>query len=220
MTRAAPARRSGASTCAPVSFFTPVMIAVLPSTLMRPPIRASSSTYLKRFSKILSVTTLVPSASASVTVICGCISVGNPGYGSVLISVCTWLGRPTTRTASSNSVTSQPISISFAEIASRCFGMTFCTITSPRVIAAAHINVPASIWSGMIEYSVPCSLWTPRMRITSVPAPLTLAPMLFKKFATSTTCGSFAGFSMIVSPSASVAAIMILIVAPTDTISR
>ena len=70
-------------------------------------------------------------------------------------------------TASSNSVTSQPISISFAEIASRCFGMTFCTITSPRVIAAAHINVPASIWSGMIEYSVPCSLWTPRMRSLS-----------------------------------------------------
>ena len=169
---------------------------------------------------MLSVTMLVPSARASVTVIWGCISVGNPGYGRVLMSVCLCLGLPTTRTASSNSITSQPSSISFALIASRCFGITFCTIMSPRVIAAAHINVPASIWSGIIEYSVPCNLWTPLIRITSVPAPLIFAPILFRKFATSTTWGSFAGFSIIVSPSARVAAIIILIVAPTETTSR
>jgi UDP-N-acetylglucosamine 1-carboxyvinyltransferase len=107
--------------------------------------RASSSTYLKRFSKMLSVTMLVPSASARVTVICGCISVGNPGYGRVLMLVCRCFGLPTTRTASSNSTTSQPISNNFAEIASRCFGITFLTVISPRVAAAAHIKVPASI---------------------------------------------------------------------------
>ncbi len=83
ITSAAPARRSGALTLAPVSFFTPSMIAELPSTLIQAPIRESSSAYLKRFSKILSVTILVPSASARVTAICGCISVGYPGYGSV-----------------------------------------------------------------------------------------------------------------------------------------
>ena len=44
-------------------------IKTLPSTLIWLPIRASSSTYLKRFSKILSVTILVPFASASVTAI-------------------------------------------------------------------------------------------------------------------------------------------------------
>ena len=55
----------------------------LPSTLMFAPIRESSSAYLNLFSKILSVTMLVPSASARVTAICGCISVGYPGYGSV-----------------------------------------------------------------------------------------------------------------------------------------
>ena len=76
ITSAAPARRSGAETSAPVNFYTPSMIAVLPSTLMQAPMRASSSAYLKRFSKILSVTILVPFASASVTAICGCISVG------------------------------------------------------------------------------------------------------------------------------------------------
>ena len=83
ITRAAPARRSGALTLAPVSFFTPSIIAEFPSTLMFAPIRESSSAYLNLFSKILSVTILVPSASARVTAICGCISVGYPGYGRV-----------------------------------------------------------------------------------------------------------------------------------------
>ena len=130
------------------------------------------------------------------------------------------LGLPTTRTASSNSVTSQPISASLAEIASRCLGITFLTITSPLVAAAAHMKVPASIWSGITEYSVPWRRPTPRMRITSVPAPLILAPMLFRKLATSTTWGSLATFSRMVCPSARAAAIMMLMVAPTDTTSR
>ena len=113
-----------------------------------------------------------------------------------------------------------PISTSFAVVASRCFGITFLTITSPFVAAAANINVPASIWSGMMEYSVLCNFSTPRIRITSVPAPLMLAPILFKKFAASTTCGSRAAFSIIVYPFAIEAAIIILIVAPTDTVSK
>ena len=56
-------------------------------TLMLAPIRVNSSTYLKRFSKILSVTVLVPSEITRTTAICGCISVGNPGYGSVVTCV-------------------------------------------------------------------------------------------------------------------------------------
>ena len=48
---------------------------------------ASSERYLKRFSKILSVIVLVPLQRASVTPICGCISVGNPGYGRVFTCV-------------------------------------------------------------------------------------------------------------------------------------
>ena len=182
--------------------------------------RESSPTYLNRFSNILSVMTLVPCDSASVTAICGCISVGNPGYGSVLI--CVALNRPSamTRTASSYSITRAPISFNLEEIASKCFGITFLMSTFPLVAAAIVINVPASIWSGIIEYSVPFSFCTPRIRMTSVPAPLIFAPMLFKKFATSTMCGSFAAFSIVVLPSASTAAIMILIVAPTVTTSR
>ena len=52
---------------------------------------------------MLSVMTLVPVESANVIAICGCISVGNPGYGSVLIFVLVKRSFTTTRTASSYS---------------------------------------------------------------------------------------------------------------------
>ena len=107
-----------------------------------------------------------------------------------------------------------------AVVDSRCLGITFFTVTSPLVIAAANINVPASIWSGIIEYSEACNLFTPEILITSVPAPLTFAPIELRKLATSTTCGSFAAFSITVFPSANTDASIILIVAPTDTVSR
>ena len=108
--------------------------------------RVNSSTYLKRFSKILSVTILDPSDNANNVANCGCISVGKPGYGNVLICVGPKRSSiPTTRTASSYSSTVAPISTSFALIASKCFGITFLISTSPFVAAAIHINVPASI---------------------------------------------------------------------------
>ena len=56
--------------------------------------------------------------------------------------------------------------------------------------------------------------------MVSVPAPLMFAPIRFRKFARSTMCGSFAAFSMTVVPSASAAAIMMFMVAPTETTSR
>ena len=59
---------------------------------------------------------LVPQHRPSVTAIWGCISVGKPGYGRVFTCVCLSGLEATTRTASSDSVTSQPISDSFAEM--------------------------------------------------------------------------------------------------------
>ena len=98
-----------------------------------------------------SVMMLVPSARQSAVVICGCMSVGKPGYGSVLMLVLVSLPSRRTSTASSNSVTSTLISRSFAVMHSRWRGMTFFTRTEPPQAAAAAMKVPASIWSGMME---------------------------------------------------------------------
>ena len=135
---------------------------------------------------MLSVTILEPLASASATAICGCISVGKPGYGSVLTLVLPTSPCAITLIQSSPSISSHPISLSFAVIDSRCLGITSFITISPCVAAAAIINVPASIWSGMIEYEHPCSLGTPFILITSVPAPFILAPIALRKLATST----------------------------------
>ncbi len=63
------------------------MIAVvLPSSTMFAPRRLISGTCMKRFSKIVSVTRLVPSAIAFIARNCACMSVGNAGYGAVRMS--------------------------------------------------------------------------------------------------------------------------------------
>ena len=56
--------------------------------------------------------------------------------------------------------------------------------------------------------------------MTSVPAPMMSAPMELRKLARSTMWGSLAAFSMTVRPSARVAASMMFMVAPTETMSR
>ena len=99
--------------------------------------------------------------------------------------------------------------------------MQFLKIKSPFVAIAANIKVPASIWSGTTEYVILFfNFFTPFIFILSVPAPIMLAPAEFKKFATSTICGSLAAFSIIVVPFAKTLASIILIVAPTETISK
>ena len=61
---------------------------------------------------------------------------------------------------------------------------------------------------------------TPRTLMTSVPAPRTSAPHIFKKLARSTTWGSLAQFSSTVWPSAMTAESMAFMVAPTLTLSK
>ena len=98
--------------------------------------------------------------------------------------------------------------------------MQFFNKIFPFEATAATINVPASIWSGTTEYvAFPVSSFTPVIFIVSVPAPFIFAPIVFKKFATSTIWGSLAALSIIVVPSAKTLASITLIVAPTDVIS-
>ena len=68
-----------AITGAPVSCFTPMQMAVLPSTRMFAPMRCSSCTCMKRFSKTFSRMVAVPSATALSAVNCACMSVGKAG---------------------------------------------------------------------------------------------------------------------------------------------
>ncbi len=82
-------------------------------------------------------------------------------------------------------------------------------------MAAATMAVPASIRSGMTACRAPRSPSTPTMRIVSVPAPTTLAPILFKNVCRSMISGSRAALRMTVVPSANVAAIIKFSVAPT-----
>jgi hypothetical protein len=76
------------------------------------------------------------------------------------------------------------------------------------VRAAAIANVPASMRSGMIVCSIGCSSSTPSIVMIAVPAPVTLAPILFSTTPRSSTSGSRAAFSMTVRPLASAAAII------------
>ncbi len=78
-TRDTEARRSVAITGAPCSARTPRTMAEAPCTLMLAPMRFSSGTCMKRFSKMVSVTMAAPSATAISTMNCACMSVGKPG---------------------------------------------------------------------------------------------------------------------------------------------
>src|SRR6218665_1955523 len=83
ITRQADARRSVAITVAPDRRGWPSITATLPSTWIRAPRRSSSSTCMKRFSKIVSVTVAVPWAMQSRAMNWACMSVGKPGYSVV-----------------------------------------------------------------------------------------------------------------------------------------
>ncbi len=85
---------------------------------------------------------------------CACMSVGKPGNGCVEMSAGLNSGLPRTRMPSPSAVTSAPAARSLAITASRCSGRQSRTTTSPRVIAAATSNVPASMRSGMTVCSI------------------------------------------------------------------
>ena len=91
---------------------------------------------------------------------------------------------------------------------------------SPSVIAAAKAQVPVTIRSGMVVCRVGVSEVTPRIVIVGVPSPSISAPMAMRKLPRSTTSGSRAALSRIVTPLARTAAVMMFSVAPTLGKSR
>ena len=95
-------------TLAPERGLPPLTWAVWPSTSMSAPMRPSSGTCMKRFSKIFSSMRLTPLAIVIRTMNWACMSVGKPGCGAVttLTGRSGASGRRTTRTA----LPSRPIS--------------------------------------------------------------------------------------------------------------
>ena len=174
-----------------------------------------------RFSKILSTITDVPSACVARAMYCACISVANPGYSSVVMSKPVNFLALRTRTVVLFTISiSTPACSIFAITAPRCSGAQFEIVRSPRVIAPATRNVPASMRSGITVCSVPCNFSTPRIRSVEVPSPEISAPIFRSSTTKSVTSGSRAAFSSTVSPSASAAAIKIFSVPVTVIFSN
>ena len=194
-------------------------MAVLPSMRMFAPSRRSSCTCMKRFSKMVSTTVAVPSATASSAMNCACMSVAKPGYGAV--RTLTARGRlfACSRTQSGPEVSVAPVSRSRSMVTSIDQGSVARTVTSPPQAAAAHRKVPVSMRSAMMRWLAPCRRSTPRITSRSVPAPSICAPMATSTLARSTTSGSRAAFSRMVSPSARQAAIIRFSVPVTVTMS-
>ena len=106
ITKLADARRSVAITGAPLRLELPLDTAEFASNAISAPIRCNSGTCMKRFSKMVSVITPVPSATQFKVTNCACISVGNAGCGAVLTRTACGL-----RPSMSSSIQSSPVVI-------------------------------------------------------------------------------------------------------------
>ena len=108
-----------------------------------------------------------------------------------------------------------PVFFTISIVALKCLGSVLSINNSPPVATAIVIKVPVSILSGIIVCSHQSNFLTPSIYILFVPAPQMFPPALFKNNCKSTISGSFAGFSIIVTPFASVPKSIIFSVAPT-----
>ena len=174
---------------------------------------------MKRFSKIVSTITEVPSASVSSAISWACMSVAKPGYSWVRMSTARGRLSIAALIQSSPQVISRPASRSLAIVAPMVSGAAPSSVMSPRAAPTAHRKLPASMRSGMMRCSAPCNDSTPSMTMRSLPCPLMRAPILMSNSARSTTSGSRAAFSSTVCPWASTAAIIRFSVPVTVTIS-
>src|ERR1043166_2542644 len=207
-TSAAEARRSLAMTGAPLKGRPPLMMALGPSMEISAPSRASSLTCINRDSKMRSVIMLNPGVSAIRTIICAWASVGNPAYGMVVISTgFNCLAALTVRLNPLRSIFA-PVSRSLSSTAWRWAARAPCIVIFPSVAAAAMANVAVSMRSGITSCLQPSNSFTPLIVVVGLPAPTICAPILFRKNARSTTSGSQAALSMVVTPWARTAAIM------------
>ena len=117
-------------------------------------------------------------------------------------------------------VITAPASTNFASGNSKWFGFPPFIVISPCVIAAAKAQVPATIRSGRVACEVGLSFETPAILIVGDPKPTIFAPIEIKNSPRSTTSGSRAALSIVVTPLAKTAAVIKFSVAPTLGKSR
>src|SRR6202011_1737291 len=153
-TSEADARRSEHMTAADWSEDLPRTVAVRPETVMLAPMRLSSPTCMKRFSKMFSVMEVVPSVWVARAMYWACMSVGKPGYSSVEPSEA--LRAPSiapadrTRMLSWPTMSLTPHCSSLEMRAPRWEGGQQSTLRSPPGLALAMRKVPASMRSELI----------------------------------------------------------------------
>ena len=180
------------------------------------PILLNSGTCINLFSNTVSSIELAPFTSVWRSIIWGCISVGKPGWGIVLIFEGFSSFRfPITDKIFPSCSNLTPIDSSSDLNTPKSSKLTFSIFRFPSVINEAITYVPASILSGIIEYSTPCNSSTPSISMLGVPSPVIFAPILFRKFPKSTISGSLAAFEITVFPGILTAAIIKFCVAPT-----
>ena len=146
--------------------------AISPSTLISAPMRASSGTCMKRFSKIVSRMCETPLAVAIDAMNCAWRSVGNPGNGAVQIYPPQWGARRFCGSHRPRLVSTISVPIS------RRSGITAPT-SDARVsefdFAAGdrgtHRIGPVSTRSGRTECSARAATSTPSIMIVEVPSP-------------------------------------------------
>ena len=153
MTRETLARRSVAITGAPRRAVLPWTVAQWPSMVISAPMRASSGTCMKRFSKMVSHSAESPFAWVSRVMNWACMSVGKSGKGAVVMSMA-FSGVAGSRAM--RSVPCSAFSSMVAPIWRRASSTTgsvsarvSCRVTSPPVMATAAQKVPVSMRSGI-----------------------------------------------------------------------
>ena len=93
--------------------------------------------------------------------------------------------------------------------------LVFARVICPRVTAAATINVPVTIRSGMTSIRARSKRSHPSIVMVSVPAPIISAPIAFRNAANPEFLAHLPHYMIVVDPSARTAAIIIFSVAPT-----
>src|SRR6476659_5579634 len=207
----APARRSPISTSAPTSRAGPWIVAWCASGISTvAPIRRTSLSHSRRSSKIASWTCDTPVAWESSTDVGGWRSVARPGYGAVSMSVALYVPAPRPEPSTSMVSAPQPIPTptrSAAEMnAARWSHEAPSSVICPPVTAAAVMNVPASMRSGMTRCSAPRRRLRPSISMVSGKVRSTAAPIAWRNAIRSSTSGSWAAGRMTLVPSAGVAA--------------